>query len=243
MLKPCTLCMTLSDRLICDCCLNSLPRMQAHCTRCSIPLFENAPLNSRPPAKTDHQEVSEILNLICGQCLKHPPPFSYTRCAWQYAYPMNYLIHQFKSAGNHALGQFLSSEMACYLRQGSDQLPWPDALIPIPLHWQKRWQRGFNQSDVIGQTLSKQLRLAYRPELIKRHRTSTPQRKLNAKQRFQSLKGKFYVKSNLQHMHIALIDDVITTTATTHWATMSLLEAGAESVQVWALARTPQPYK
>lgn len=114
-----------------------------------------------------------------------------------------------------------------------------DVLVPVPLHWLRRWRRGYNQSAALCRGLSTHLRLPYSTASLRRVRhtprqtTQTPAgRKANVRGAFRARSGAF-----LQDRSVLLVDDVMTTGATVAEASRALLTAGAKRVVVAVLAR------
>lgn len=106
-------------------------------------------------------------------------------------------------------------------------------IVPVPLHWWKDNSRGFNQTAVIGQLLSKELGLGY-CEALKRVRNTKPQAKLESKGRQQNIKNAFALtKRSMLNANILLIDDVWTTGSTLKECCLVLKKA--EVKKVWAL--------
>ncbi|RLA51497.1 MAG: ComF family protein, partial [Gammaproteobacteria bacterium] len=118
-----------------------------------------------------------------------------------------------------------------------------DLLLPVPLHWRRLWQRGFNQSDL----LCRQLRCAHpaltgavlENRLVRRHRATAAQSGSNASQRARNLRGAFTARRPCDNLRIAIVDDVLTTGATASAVASVLQAAGASHIEVWCLARTP----
>ncbi len=113
------------------------------------------------------------------------------------------------------------------------------AVIPVPLHWWKDNNRGFNQSFLIGQILSKSLGLDYCNGL-KRIRYTKAQVKLTERQRRQNIRNAFEISPNIlisQSPNILLIDDVWTTGSTLKECCYVLKRAGAKKVWAITLAR------
>lgn len=109
------------------------------------------------------------------------------------------------------------------------------AIIPVPLHWFRENKRGFNQSSLIGQILSKKLGLGY-CDGLKRIRYTSSQVKLKEHQRRENIKDAFSVSIPYTlnpTPYILLIDDVWTTGSTLKECCYILKKAGAK--QVWAL--------
>ena len=113
------------------------------------------------------------------------------------------------------------------------------AIIPVPLHWWRENDRGFNQSSLIGQTLSKKLGLAYF-DALKRVRYTKPQVKLKGFGRHQNIRNAFSLSPNIlisQSPNILLLDDVWTTGSTLRECCYVLKRNGAKKVWAITLAR------
>lgn len=113
------------------------------------------------------------------------------------------------------------------------------AIIPVPLHWWRQNDRGFNQSALIGQILSKKLGLDY-SNCLKRIRYTKSQVKLKGKQRKTNIFGAFAISENYEPLtmnNVLLIDDVWTTGSTMRECTYILKRAGAKKVWGITLAR------
>lgn len=96
-------------------------------------------------------------HLPCGRCLHKPPPWQRLVTVADYAPPLSPLIHQLKFSRRSeiasALSRLLLLEVLHARRTTGLQLP--DRIISVPL-WQRRhWRRGFNQSDLLCQPLSR----------------------------------------------------------------------------------------
>ena len=112
-----------------------------------------------------------------------------------------------------------------------------DVLLPVPVHWTKLLRRGYNQSreaavgiaSVLGVPVGDNLR-ALRP-----HRTQT---RRGASERLHAMKGLFALRASdeLRGLHVAVVDDVVTTGATMAEALRVLSEAGLRAISVLALA-------
>ena len=112
-------------------------------------------------------------------------------------------------------------------------------VVPVPLHWWRENSRGFNQSSLIGQELSKRLGLDY-CEAIKRIRYTNSQVKLKGKLRSINVKDAFEISPDfkLPTMNsVLLVDDVWTTGSTLKECCYVLKRAGAKHVWVLTLAR------
>jgi ComF family protein len=114
-----------------------------------------------------------------------------------------------------------------------------DCVVPVPLHWLRRWQRGYNQSNSLAFGLASRLQLPLERWWLRRIRNTPSQKALSATARKENVHGAFQVRSSaaLKGRSILLVDDVMTTGATAHEAARVLRAAGAARVVVAALAR------
>lgn len=150
-----------------------------------------------------------------------------------YAFPVDAAIKALKFRRRlyygPALGQLLCATI--------DLLPAGiDAVQPVPLHWWRQWLRGFNQATEIARPVARQLDVPLVNGVVRR-RPTRPQSGLSARARNRNLSGAFAVRRNLEHEHVLIVDDVITTGATMQGVARSLLEAGAGKVSGLAVAR------
>ncbi len=163
-----------------------------------------------------------------------------------YQEPLRSAIQQLKYRGVKDLAEVLAEITLEYwakyqpfvldqiIRDGGEN--W--VVIPVPLHWWRDNKRGFNQSSLIGQILSKNLGLDF-CEGLKRIRYTKSQVRLKGQQRKQNISGAFEISSNyeLRTKNCLLIDDVWTTGSTMRECTYILKRAGAKKVWAITLAR------
>ena len=226
--SQCLLCScTLQSSMLCNSCQYDLPHVygQNICQQCGL--------------------RSDSLSSFCGHCLSHPPAFSRSFIPFAYAYPLDNLIHKFKYRRHLTSGKLLSQLLADYLKhyaQEHDDWVAPDVIIPAPMHWLRRWQRGFNQAEVVGQHIARELEVPLETNIVERIHKTPAQKELTRSERQRNLRRAFKIadkyREKIVGKRIAIIDDVVTTTATVRELSKLLMTAGAADVQVWALART-----
>jgi ComF family protein len=144
------------------------------------------------------------------------------------------LIHVFKYGGVTPL----APELGRLLNGALPREEQFDVIVPMPLHWRKRLQRGFNQSELLANFLSKRTGIPVLGALKRRKRTD-PQAGLTRAQRRTNVAGAFEVRGRdkVEGRHVLLIDDVLTTGATASACSAVLKRAGARRVTVLTLAR------
>ena len=177
----------------------------------------------------------------CSECMDSRPIVSETTCVFQYKAPCNTLLNRFKHDGQLEYGHLLAGFLADTLiqKRESEQAPWPDALLPVPLHWRRLRGRGFNQSLEIAKVLSRRLGLPICHHL-RRQLPTTSQQQLRRSERQNNLEDAFALAQPIPYRHVALVDDVMTTGSTVNAIARHLIAHGVLSIRVWAIARTPQ---
>ncbi|MFC4991675.1 ComF family protein [Rubritalea tangerina] len=191
---------TTEGRYLCDQCYVQRPRLiQPFCETCG-------------------ESYSGVLpqHFLCPNCSQHDFPFLFARAALLNTNQNHQLIVDFKYLKKF----YLAKELARFCAEIFETDPRfkslnSPTLIPIPLHWRRQWQRGFNQAHALAQQLS---HLTHIPltHCLKRARHTHTQTKLIRSERLSNLRDAFKVNDIPPHFSSAiLIDDVFTTGATT----------------------------
>jgi ComF family protein len=119
----------------------------------------------------------------------------------------------------------------------------PTLLLPVPLSRERLRERGYNQAWELARRLGRRLRIDATAHALQRSRDTAHQIGMTRREREHNLRDAFWVepawRAALQGRPVALVDDVLTTGATAHAASLALVRAGAASVDVWVVARTP----
>jgi ComF family protein len=111
-------------------------------------------------------------------------------------------------------------------------------VVPVPLHWWRRWQRGYNQSESLARPLALRLGVPLRTSCLRRTRNTPQQTSQTAAGRLQNVRGAFRARgAALAGQTVLLVDDVLTTGSTAAEAARALRGAGARRVVVAVLAR------
>ena len=199
-------------------------------------------MDNSQTALPDAVDDARATDPVCVSCLREPPAWRAAVCAEDYAFPWNNLIGDFKFRSDVGLAALLAERLAAALTrtQGGTEA---DLLLPIPLSTQRLQHRGFNQAWELARRLGKLLRIPAKSHVLLRPVDTQHQAALSLQEREGNLRGAFMVdpraRSAVAGRRLALVDDVMTTGSTFREATHALLQAGAASVDVWAVARTP----
>jgi ComF family protein len=170
----------------------------------------------------------------CALCRLGLNGFDEVFSAGVYDGALRKLIHLFKFEGVRPLAR----PLAGFLRQALPRERRLDMIVPMPLHWRRRWSRGFNQSQLLAREIGRRWNVPVR-KLVRRKRATAPQAGLTSAQRRKNVQGAFEAKkpARLQGMSVLLIDDVLTTGATASACARALKRAGAAHVSLLTLAR------
>lgn len=202
---------------VCAACQADLPWNQPACPGCALP----APLPDLP----------------CPACQHKPRVFDAAFAAFRYATPGSQALQGLKYGARFHEARWLAESLATALRQRQAALP--QRLIPVPLHPGRLRRRGYNQAQELARHLGKALDIPVAPKLARRLRATPDQIGLSAPQRRLNLRGAFAVGKEVAGLHVALLDDVMTTGATLEELARACKAAGAARVEAWALARQP----
>ncbi|HEY2394933.1 MAG TPA: ComF family protein [Rudaea sp.] len=222
----CLLCAQDGDgrRDLCAACAGDLVRNRLCCPRCALPLQAPAPL--------------------CGECLLHEPPFDAAFAPFLYGHPIDLLVTKLKFGRSLAAGRVLSELWRDAVADLSPARP--DLFVPVPLHASRLRERGYNQALELARPLARALGIPLGGKVLSRTKATAAQSNLDAKARRRNLRGAFTLDpvpltgAASQSLHIALVDDVMTTGATLRECARMLKRAGVARVDVWALARAPK---
>lgn len=133
-----------------------------------------------------------------------------------------------------AVGQLLAECLTDQL-----EIVAPDYVVPMPIHWSRRWSRGMNVAELLVEAMHRKLRIRPAKKLMSCCRKMKKQGTLGPPQRVTNVKGAFRVSAyyDIKNTYVLLVDDVITTGATANEAAKSLRRAGAARVDVVVAAR------
>ncbi|WP_269533793.1 ComF family protein [Chitinimonas sp. BJYL2] len=148
---------------------------------------------------------------------------------------MNRLIPAYKYQARLSLLPVLAQGLLTELRG----VRVPDCVIAMPLHSSRLRERGFNQSAELARHLARALDLTLALDRVARIHPAPPQAKQNRKERQRQVRGAFAVTGEVAGLHVAVVDDVMTTGASLNELARTLKQAGARRVDCWVLARTP----
>ena len=156
-------------------------------------------------------------NPVCPNCHNLDFSFSFAKSALRNTVKNRQLVISYKYGKKHhlvrVLAKFCNEELEQNLNFTSLKHP---ILTPVPLHWRRKFTRGFNQAELLCKELSRLSGLPWKM-LLNRHRYTTTQTRLTRGERLRNLGGAFSLNkrvSELSFKSIIIVDDVFTTGST-----------------------------
>jgi ComF family protein len=202
-----------------------------------------------------HRDVFTDASHCCPRCAGTIGPFACIdgRCAacrdeafaferairlGRYEGLLREVILRLKNQRGESLAELLGE---CWAEQAAQRFAslGVEAIVPVPLHWMRRWRRGYNQSAALGRGLATRLQLPCCPSWLHRIRNTPRQTSQTPAGRKANVRGAFRARYRdaVKGRSILLVDDVMTTGATVSEASKALRAAGAVRVVVAVLAR------
>jgi len=210
---------------VCARCLKQPQPLSAEffCVSCRTP-FQNAfPLDSEGR---------------CALCRGSLRGFDAAYCFGAYEGVLRELIHLYKYGRVRSLARPLGALLASALPRDERF----DAVVAVPLHWRRQWQRGFNQSELLARTIARRSGIPV-VKALKRVRATAVQAGLSNTGRRRNVTAAFECRRGVRWSRrvagkrLLLIDDVMTTGSTAAACALALKRAGAARVGLLTIAR------
>lgn len=189
----------------------------------------------------DHNEMADKFNSLIedSTCLTDGESERYVFAAALFFYDGkgNYrrITHRLKYHADLKIGRFFGQMLGRKLKT-SGHFSDVNAVIPVPLHWARKWKRGYNQAEVIAKEIADLLGIDMQTDILKRVRHTRTQTQVNPKDKAKNVSGAFQVstgKAGSDHYrHLLLVDDVFTSGNTLFACYKALREVFPPSVRI-----------
>lgn len=132
-------------------------------------------------------------------------------------------MHALKYEGVKGVAQPLAALLAPHIS-------WTfDTIVPVPLHFKRLQERGYNQAEILAAALARELQCSMTPHMLRRDKFTNSQVGLNAHERQENVEDAFVVQEAVVP-RVLLVDDVKTTGATLSACAKALREAGVTTI-------------
>jgi ComF family protein len=175
---------------------------------------------------------------MCGACLEEKRGFQEGYFGFYFEGKLRDAVHAFKFNGRKDVGKHLVSLMKERIFSFAERF---DCIIPIPVTEKRLKERGFNQSFIIGEEISRITNKEMYHSVLYKTKNTKDQYALSRDERKKNIKGAFTIRDNtgIKGKRILLVDDLFTTGYTAQEASRVLIKGKAKAVVFFALARTP----
>ena len=193
------------------------------CLEClaDLPLTYFWTISHNPMADKFNAIMQERLN---GSDESLRDKYAYAAALFFYHSDADYRLipYQIKYHGNLQAGKYFGKMLGKRLAS-SEQFADVDMIVPVPLHWTRKWKRGYNQAEVIASGVSESLGVPMKADILKRRKRTKTQTKVDVEAKAQNVSNAFALSHDILESldtsgnmpeHLLLIDDVFTTGST-----------------------------
>jgi len=229
---PCRICgevLTSASRIpVCTECLDDFERIvDPLCACCGRPIATSAAGEAAASRSFD----VPLLDTLCRLCRANFYSFDRARSFAIYDRALSETVLLLKYEQVASLAEWFGARLAEIARQAGTE--WrADVVVPVPLHRERRRERGYNQAELIAKAVAKRLDLPLDSKLLVRVKPRPPQLVLSRTEHWKSVRGAYVTRAgkNIDNVRVLLVDDVLTTGATLDACSRALKKAGAAKV-------------
>lgn len=209
-----------SEFCLCDKCAQNVERCEKVCNCCG--------------------SVLKSESKYCLICLNNKREFDFARAPYVYKGKVITAVHNFKYNGAKYLAKPFAKSMLSSFNELNSLVGGFDFIIPVPMHKDKLKKRKYNQAKLLAEEVSKLVNLPVYDEIVIKVKNTESQTKLSRQDRFKNMKDVFKItdKRKVKGKNILIVDDILTTGATTESMAKLLKACYANKIAVLSFART-----
>lgn len=185
-----------------------------------------------------HNPMADRFNAHLQEKIEKFTPYVYSTALFFYKEDSKYrhIPQQLKYHGNTAIGRHFGKMLGARLIE-SAEFKDADLIVPVPLHWSRKWKRGYNQAEILAQGIAMEMRIPVRTDLLRRIRRTATQTRLGIEAKGANVAGAFCANIKKPDTikgirHVILIDDVFTTGSTMTECFMALRQVLPKDVRI-----------
>ena len=172
----------------------------------------------------------------CKDCSNTEHIFTRGRSLYVYGGRARESISRFKFHGRREYADYYGRDIAAHLGSFIKKCH-PDILIPVPVSWEKLRKRGYNQAELIADSISDCINVPTIKTAVVRVKNTPPMKDLTRIQRMKNLEGAFKINvHDVKCRNVLIVDDIYTTGSTIDAVASELKKAGAKEVFFVTLA-------
>lgn len=196
--------------------------------------YSKAPLIKEPRCKKCGKSIVHMETEFCYDCDKREHAYEYGFSLWNYNDVMRKSIANFKYHHRREYAEFYAEEFSRVFGDEIIKLN-PDALVPVPVHWTRYIERGYNQAQVLAEAIGTYLDIPVIDDLLIRRKKTVAQKKLDDRERLRNLQHAFSVSKKWENSvkklnRLVIIDDIFTTGSTINLCAKILKQTGVNEV-------------
>jgi ComF family protein len=217
-----------SQEVYCNDCLRQLIRIESNvCSKCGKPI------------ESAYEQLSDY-RFKCKECQESFHYFRKHHAFALYEGSMKVSLMKLKYKGDAYQAVQMGKYLAMVLKDENFEAHY-DYIVPVPIHYSRKWHRGYNQSELITKELLEVLKLKVPTNLLKRVKRTKKLKAIGREERKRILKDVFALdrkyQNQLKDKKILLVDDIYTTGSTLNACAKVLYESGCEIIDCVTVAR------
>ncbi|MGB5809351.1 MAG: ComF family protein, partial [Polyangiales bacterium] len=149
--------------------------------------------------------VPRVVDVFCRACASLVETHEHPSAAYEYGGPVADAIRRFKYEGQSHLALPLGAALARGACRWAGRV---DMVVPVPLHWRRRWGRGYDQAGLLAKPVARSLGVPLRLRTLRRTRNTPKQASLRGSERRSNMLGAFASRALPPNARVLLVDDV-----------------------------------